>query len=94
MNVTNEMVDRFMCWKLPVDFHPDAGVSFNPGHITPATPWWPTGTNLLTADQAKAMLEHVLGVVDGYCTEGERCVCGGDTPRVRSGCANWVTPNK
>lgn len=29
----------------------------------------------------------------GYCTEGDRCVCGGDTPAVRAGCANWVTPN-
>ncbi len=28
----------------------------------------------------------------GYCAEGEnRCVCGGDTPRVRSGCHNWRT---
>lgn len=61
MNVTKEMIDRFLCWKLPVDFHPDAGVSFTPGHITPTTPWWPTGTNLLTATQARAMLEHVIG---------------------------------
>lgn len=29
----------------------------------------------------------------GYCTEGDRCVCGGDTPGVRAGCANWVKPN-
>ncbi len=28
----------------------------------------------------------------GHCVEGEsRCVCGGDTPRVRSGCGNWRT---
>lgn len=26
----------------------------------------------------------------GYCVEGENhCVCGGDLPRVREGCANW-----
>lgn len=25
----------------------------------------------------------------GYCAEGDRCVCGGDLPRVRAGCANW-----
>ncbi len=30
---------------------------------------------------------------NGHCTEGDRCVCGGDLPRVRQGCANWVTPN-
>lgn len=29
----------------------------------------------------------------GHCSEGDRCVCGGDTPAVRAGCANWVTPN-
>ncbi len=93
MNVTKEMVDRFLCWKLPADFYPDGGVSFAPGHTTPSSPNWTTGTNLFTATQAKAMLEHVLGVADGYCTEGDRCVCGGDLPRVRQGCANWVTPN-
>jgi hypothetical protein len=27
-----------------------------------------------------------------YCVEGEnRCVCGGDLPRVRAGCGNWRT---
>lgn len=25
----------------------------------------------------------------GYCTEGDRCVCGGDTAEVRAGCRNW-----
>lgn len=25
----------------------------------------------------------------GECTEGDRCVCGGDLPRVRAGCSNW-----
>lgn len=25
----------------------------------------------------------------GSCTEGDRCVCGGDLPRVREGCGNW-----
>lgn len=25
-----------------------------------------------------------------HCKEGDRCVCGGDTPGVRAGCANWV----
>jgi hypothetical protein len=26
----------------------------------------------------------------GHCKEGDRCVCGGDLPRVREGCGNWV----
>ena len=25
----------------------------------------------------------------GYCAEGDRCVCGGDLPRIREGCGNW-----
>lgn len=53
--VTDEMVNRFLAWKLPADFNPDGGVSKRDG----ATP---VGTNLLTAVQARAMLEHVLGV--------------------------------
>ncbi len=57
--VTDEMVGRFLGWKLPQDFCPDAGISFKPTH--PDRPdWWPIGTNLLHAGQAKAMLEHVL----------------------------------
>lgn len=37
--------------------------------------------------------DTLAGPKTGYCTEGDRCVCGGDTPGVRAGCANWVTPN-
>lgn len=29
---------------------------------------------------------------EGYCLEGEACVCGGDSPRVRACCANWRKP--
>lgn len=54
-----EMVNRFLGWKLPNDFAPDAGISFQPGHVTPSSPFWPAGTNLLTADQARSMFEHV-----------------------------------
>lgn len=25
-----------------------------------------------------------------YCSDGPRCVCGGDTQRVREGCSAWV----
>lgn len=49
------MVNRFLGWKLPQDFAPDCGISFKPlGHPN----GWPVGTNLFTADQAKAMFEH------------------------------------
>jgi hypothetical protein len=52
------MVDRFLAWKLPEDFNPDCGITFK-ALAHPHS--WPTGTNLMTATQATAMLEHVLG---------------------------------
>src|SRR4051812_45812237 len=48
------MVDRFLSWRLPEDFNPDGGVTFDPFRI-------PTGTNLFTAVQAEAMIRHMLG---------------------------------
>jgi len=72
------MVNRFLCWKLPKDFHPDAGISFTPTHFQNgenADLHWPVGTNLLTAVQARAMFEHLLaGAIvqpDRYETEAE-----------------------
>jgi hypothetical protein len=54
----NKMVDRFLGWKLPEDFFPDAGVSFKaPQHHG----GWPTGTNLFHAGQAKEMFEYAVG---------------------------------
>ena len=63
MKVTDEMVNRFLWWKLPRDFAPDCGISFDgrkPDQWNPSREW-PVGTNLFTAVQARAMLEHVLG---------------------------------
>lgn len=63
MKVTDQMVNRFLGWRLPADFEPDGGVEFHrvmqDGRARP-TEWWPVGTNLLTFSQARAMLEHVL----------------------------------
>lgn len=60
------MVSRFLRWRLPDDFAPDSGISFTP-ISNPA--WthdtWPIGTNLLTAVQARAMLEYVLNMPAG-----------------------------
>lgn len=61
MNTTNNidaMVSLFLAWRLPQNFMPDAGISFNPPHNPNL---WPTGTNLLTAEQARTMLEYVRG---------------------------------
>jgi hypothetical protein len=58
--IRNTMVDCFLSWKLPRDFSPDNGITFAPGHTTQCSPLWPTGTNLLTADQAGAMVDCML----------------------------------
>lgn len=60
--VTDSMVQRFLSWRLPKPWHPDNGISYqrpNYAHA-PAEHDWPTGTNLFDANQARAMLEHVL----------------------------------
>ena len=54
-------VDKFLAWKLPKHFGPDHHVSFDRSHCDYEKPgYWPTGTNLLTADQAREMFEHCL----------------------------------
>jgi hypothetical protein len=57
------MVNRFLTWKLPENFNPDGGVTFekvgNKG-----TPheyrYQPSGTNLLDGAQAEAMVRHMI----------------------------------
>ena len=72
MSTIDEMVNRFLAWRLPDDFHPDGGVKFErPPYPFPA-PQWPSGTNLLTAAQAKDMLTHVLGDVLAEAAKSER----------------------
>ena len=57
------MIDRFLTWKLPADFAPDGGISFekiagaNGPHPFDREP---VGTNLLTATQAADMVHHML----------------------------------
>lgn len=64
-----DMVQRFLCWKLPEDFAPDGGVLFNKTHMglgmvhiprEYGDSWWPVGTNLLNAEQATVMVKHML----------------------------------
>ena len=60
------MVNRFLGWRLPDDFHPDCGISFK-GEGDYNHPKWgrtkfePTGTNLFDAIQAKMMFVYALG---------------------------------
>ena len=57
------MVDRFLCWRLPESFSPDAGITFQP-KFNIGTPWEmrhePVGTNLFDAGQAEEMICHLL----------------------------------
>ena len=55
------MVNRFLGWKLPPTFGPDCYITFD-REKAKANHGWPVGTNLLTADEARAMLEHILEV--------------------------------
>ena len=75
----DKMVDRFLGWKLPPDFAPDCGISFQreSDYEHPEFgrhKYEPVGTNLLTADQARAMVKHMLADAlppDTYATEEE-----------------------
>lgn len=57
------MVERFLFWKLPEQFHPDCGISFvadyNQNTAYPAK-HEPRGTNLFDYTQAEAMIRHML----------------------------------
>ena len=59
------MVNRFLSWQLPDDFSPDGGISFD-RFIYPDPSGKggkvrePTGTNLFNAQQAEAMIRHLL----------------------------------
>ena len=57
------MVQRFLAWRLPENFNPDAGISFEP-MFNVGTPYEgkhePTGTNMLDATQAEAMVRHMI----------------------------------
>ena len=53
------MVDRFLCWPLPENFTPDAGISYTRLNV-PASYPGPVGTNLFTAAQADVMIRFMI----------------------------------
>jgi hypothetical protein len=103
MKVTDEMVSRFLCWRLPNSFNPDCGISFTPLHPNGTTRFEPVGTNLLNAEQARQMLEHVLGSKWCGLTSTKRYQemmalersCCGTLPgsKHRTACEKRKTPN-
>lgn len=54
------LVDRFLAWPLPKTVASDTCVT-NPHYSHPRS-----GTNLLTAEEAQAMLVYVLGLEDEF----------------------------
>lgn len=62
------MVNRFLGWRLPEDFAPDAGISFNPEYNVeynasrglPPARHVVSGTNLFDAVQAEAMIRYMI----------------------------------
>lgn len=72
VNITDEqikhMVDRFLAWRLPENFQPDAGISFKPEYNVeyndarglPPARHQPSGTNLFDATQAEAMVRYMV----------------------------------
>lgn len=57
------MVDRFLGWKLPENFSPDAGISFKATfneHTAHPMKHGPSGTNLFDATQAEAMVRYMI----------------------------------
>lgn len=73
-NQIKHMVERFLSWKLPEDFNPDAGISFQP-KFNVGTPYEmshnPTGTNLFDYTQAQAMVRHMLEGLPASLTRPE-----------------------
>lgn len=57
------MVSRFLRWKLPETFNPDGGISFKQmfnEHTDYPMKHEPSGTNLLDATQAEAMVRYMV----------------------------------
>lgn len=57
------MTQRFLGWKLPSNFSPDAGISFKPDyneHTAYPAKHEPSGTNLFDATQAEAMVRYMI----------------------------------
>lgn len=76
-------VNRFLVWPVPADVYPD-GKAGEPGR---------TGTNLLTAQQAKEMLNQVTGAVEAHAPLGVLTFCvlvlkNGFTVTGESACAS------
>lgn len=61
-SIIENMTQRFLGWKLPKDFMPDGGISFDKIANKGTKQEYirePSGTNLFNYDQAKTMVEYI-----------------------------------
>lgn len=58
------MTNRFLAWRLPEPFRPDAGISYTRGNFPPTMDVHPVGTNLFDYNQAEAMVRHMVEGLD------------------------------
>jgi hypothetical protein len=76
MKPTEEMINRFLQWKLPENFRPDCGIIFDANAAIKLNPnnhkYEPVGTNLFDYEQAKQMLEFVLETTEPKRESGEQ----------------------
>lgn len=72
-DLVKHMTNRFLGWRLPEDFRPDDGISFEPFFNVewnakqgkPPQRRTPTGTNLFTSTQAEAMVRYIIDGAKG-----------------------------
>lgn len=60
------MVGRFLGWRLPKNFNPDAGISYTRPNYAPNVEATPSGTNLFDATQADEMVRHMIEGMPEY----------------------------
>lgn len=76
---TKHMVSRFLGWRLPENFSPDAGISFKKTfneHTAHPMKHEPVGTNLFDATQAEAMVRYMIeGSPPSAAVKEEREAC-------------------
>jgi hypothetical protein len=98
------MVRRFLMWRLPENFTPDAGISFKPtfnDHLPEPMKHNPVGTNLFDYTQAKAMVQYMLEGMSTPEPQQEQNQCGAKfayetchLPKGHKGWHNSATPTQ
>lgn len=65
------IVNRFLGWRVPSSFNPDAGIVYTPKRQLPGIDRRPRGTNLLDAAQAEAMVRYIVDGMPAALANGQ-----------------------